>query len=71
MLCAGITDCIIAFSGEEFPENILQATAKLNRVNIIPAIGKLVFIVLVLNSGFDRLRSRTTDIYCVCLCGMY
>lgn len=33
-------DCC-GFRGEEFPENILQATANLKTVNIIPAIGEL------------------------------
>lgn len=31
---------LVVFRGEEFPENILQATASLKTVNIIPAIGE-------------------------------
>lgn len=29
-----------AFRSQEFPENILQATANLKTVNLIPAIGE-------------------------------
>lgn len=31
---------LVALRSEEFPENILQATANLKTVNIIPAIGE-------------------------------
>ncbi|XP_070771710.1 large ribosomal subunit protein uL4m isoform X2 [Enoplosus armatus] len=37
---------VVAFRGEEFPENILQATASLKTVNIIPAMGLNVHSIL-------------------------
>lgn len=43
LLCDSLSTkvVLVAFRDEEFPDNILQATANLKTVNIIPAIGKL------------------------------
>lgn len=38
---------LVAFRGEEVPENVLQATASLKTVNVIPAIGELAFLHLL------------------------
>lgn len=42
-LCGSLSTevILVAFRAEEIPENILEATADLKTVNIIPAIGKL------------------------------
>ena len=59
---------LVAFRGEEFPENILQATAGLKTVNIIPAIGKLALSIFS-----KRWRNAPTSVVKLCctrLCGL-
>lgn len=58
ILCSSLSTevILVAFRAEEVPENILEATADLKTVNIIPAIGKLT------------LRCDLTNCYCCSCC---
>lgn len=40
----------VSFRGEEFPDNILQATANLKTVNLIPALGEFQYLLKYLVS---------------------